>query len=594
MPNSTPDIEQTISKMKIKLFPGFFLIMTGVFLVVYHGCRKDETIVWDKVTGLVQKGPFINGTNIVLYELNSSLGQTGKTFTTMITNNYGSFEIKNVNLGSPYALLVATGYYYDEARGTLSGSPLTLQAVCDVSDASTVNINILTHLEKPRIEYLARSMAFKDAKKQAQTELLSIFGFTSEIDPAESLDISKDSESNAALLAVTVIIQGIRNTALLTEFLSTIATDFGNDGRLNESTLSELRNTMLLSANLPLLRSRLIARYNEIGQPATIPLFEEYVGKFLAYTGTKPYAFVKQATAITVNGATLQGLVNANDLSAAVSFEYGTDTTYGHVVSAYPATVTGHSLTPVSATISNLGPLTVCHYRVKAVNSRGTALSRDLILSRTGLLTDIDGNTYPTVLIDRQEWMAENLKVTKYQDGTEIPLVTDINTWNLLTTGALCEYNNDPEKVKVYGRLYNYLAVINTRKICPAGWHVPSDEEWNTLSNYLVSNGYGYGGSGTDIAKSLASESGWLPYSLTGCTGNDMMTNNTTGFNALPGGFRNLQGLFYSIENIGTWYSKTPVNDADAWFRLLNYNYTEFGRVQNKKTCGASLRCVKD
>jgi uncharacterized protein (TIGR02145 family) len=264
------------------------------------------------------------------------------------------------------------------------------------------------------------------------------------------------------------------------------------------------------------------------------------------------------------------------------------------VVSAYPATVIGHSLTPVSATISNLDPLAVYHYRVKAINSKGTALSRDLILSRTGLLTDIDGNTYPTVLIGKQEWMAENLKVTKFQDGTEIPRVTDINTWNLLTTGALCEYNNDSEKVRVYGRLYNYLAVVNTRNICPAGWHVPSDEEWITLSNYLINSGYGYGGSGTDIAKSLASESGWLTYSLAGCTGNDMISNNTTGFDALPGGFRNLQGLFYSIENVGMWYSKTPVNDADAWFRLLNYNYTEFGRVQNKKTCGASLRCVKD
>lgn len=551
-------------------------------------------IVRRNVTGLVQKGPFINGTNIVLYELNSSLVQTGSTFTSQIINNFGSFEINNLSLKSPYVLLVATGYYYDEMMGYNSPSPLTLQAYCDLSDVDNININIMTHLEKQRIEFLVKSMSFAEAKQKAHNELLSIFGFTGDVGPAESLDITKDTEENAILLAITVIVHGMRNTPMLTEFLAKIAVDLKEDGKLSDDNLYELRSNMLIAINLPLFRTRLIAKYKELGQQASIPVYEEYVAKFLAYTGTKPYVVARQATGVTQNGATLQGLVNANDLPSTVFFEYGADTTYGQTVAANPPTVTGHSLVPVNAAVANIDPQVPIHYRVKATNSKGTSYSPDIILNRTGLLTDIDGNTYPTILIGKQEWMAENLKVTKYQDGNPIPVETDNTAWTLLSAGAQCSFNNDPEKVRVYGRLYNYLAVTDTRNICPAGWHVPSDEEWTTLSTYLVSNGYGFEGSGTDIAKSLASESGWIIFGLPGTTGNDMFSNNTSGFSALPGGLRNMQGLFYSIEFVGVWYSKTAINDTDAWFRVLNHNYTEFGRFQNKKICGASVRCVKD
>jgi uncharacterized protein (TIGR02145 family) len=580
--------------MKTKeIFRIIITISCLVPVLPFPGCRKDDLIIKDKVTGLVQKGPFINGTTISMYELNSSMAQTGNSFTTQISNNLGSFEIDNVSLSSGYVLLMANGYYYDEVRGFKSTSPLTLYALTDITGGSTVNINILTHLEKSRIEYLAKSMPFNEAKQKAQSDVLSVFGFSEDIGPSELLDISAVNDANAILLAVTVIIQGIRNTAQLTEFLANIATDIRDDGQLDEDNVSELRNT-ILTVNIPAIRSRLYSRYRELGIEADIPPFEEYIGRFLAFTGSRPYVIAKPAADVSTTAATLQGLVNANDLQSSVSFEYGTSINYGSTVPAVPSVVNGHSLTSVSAAISNLDPEAVYHYRVKAENEKGTSYSPDMIMARSGLLTDIDGNTYQTVVIGNQVWMAENLKVTKYQDGNVIPYVSDKDTWNLLTSGAQCCFNNDTSKINVYGRLYNFNAVIDSRKLCPAGWHVPSDEEWTILSDYLVSSGYGYQGSGTDIAKSLASENGWITYGTAGCIGNDMTSNNATGFSALPGGLRNLQGMFVSIDFVGVWGSRTPVNETDAWFRILNFNYTEFGRSQNKKSCGVAIRCLKD
>jgi uncharacterized protein (TIGR02145 family) len=191
--------------------------------------------------------------------------------------------------------------------------------------------------------------------------------------------------------------------------------------------------------------------------------------------------------------------------------------------------------------------------------------------------------------------MAENLKVTKYRDGSEIPYINDPGLWILTTSGAHCSwFANDQATIAKYGRLYNFYAVTDPRQLCPAGWHVPSDAEWIALSDYLTVNGYGFMGSGTDIAKSLASTTGWTLFENAGCIGNDQVNNNASGFNALPGGLRNYQGAFYSIGSVGTWYSSTSINDTDAWFRILNFNYTEFGKYQNKKVVGASVRCLKN
>jgi uncharacterized protein (TIGR02145 family) len=531
-----------------------------------------------------------------MYELSSKLVQTGKIFSTQINNNYGSFEINNVNLKSSYVEFSASGYYFDEIKGDLSIAPLTMNALSDIADVTTVNVNVLTHLEKARIEYLIKSMSFSEAKKTAQAEILAIFGFSNvNIDKSETLDISADNDANAILLAISAILQGNRSVGDLTELLANITNDIKEDGLLDDKNIiSDLRNSAL-GLSMVSIRYKLQARYQELGINAIIPAFENYLNGFLSLTGLKPASFAKQATNITPISATLNGIVNANDLPTVVTFEYGTSTSYGNTVTASPENVSGHTNTSISANISGLITGTQYHFRVKAVNSQGTSYSANMPLSKFDPVTDIDGNVYKTVSIGTQQWMAENLRVTKYRDGTIIPYINDPGEWILSTSGAYCAiYPNDTTKVKTFGRLYNYYAVTDNRKLCPAGWHVPSDAEWTTLTDFLINNGYGFQGSGTDIAKSLAATSGWTTYWTAGTPGNDQINNNSSGFTALPGGVRNIVGAFSSIGMVGLWWSLTPDKDTGGWFRGINFNYTDVGRSYNPKTIGFSVRCLRD
>jgi uncharacterized protein (TIGR02145 family) len=197
----------------------------------------------------------------------------------------------------------------------------------------------------------------------------------------------------------------------------------------------------------------------------------------------------------------------------------------------------------------------------------------------TGTVTDIDGYLYHTVTIGTQVWMVENLKTTKYRDGTSIPKVTENNAWGNLTTGAYCDYNNTPSNSATYGKLYNWYAV-NTGKLCPTGWHVATDAEWTTLTTFL---------GGESIAGDKLKETGITHWNSpnTGAT-------NETGFTALPGGYRLYDGPFYSIGYYGYWWSATEDNATHAWSRNMSYNSSDVDRNANNKELGFSVRCVRD
>ena len=218
-------------------------------------------------------------------------------------------------------------------------------------------------------------------------------------------------------------------------------------------------------------------------------------------------------------------------------------------------------------------------------------------------VTDIDGNSYNTIRIGTQVWMKENLKTTKYNDGTPIPNITDNGIWAALTTGAYCNYDNIHVLSNTYGSLYNWYAVDNYaatrvasnggKNVCPTGWHVPSDAEWTTLTDYLTSNGFGYEGSGEDISKSLAATSGWFSDPTGGDVGNDQASNNSSGFTALPGGYRNYLGAYYFLEQYAGWLSSTE-SPSEAWIRRLFDNYASVFRVSYPKQDGFSVRCLRD
>lgn len=222
------------------------------------------------------------------------------------------------------------------------------------------------------------------------------------------------------------------------------------------------------------------------------------------------------------------------------------------------------------------------------------------------VITDIDGNVYNTVIIGTQTWMAENLRTSKYSDGENItygwPLDPANNEWNLPTTPGYCWYNNDVSNKIPHGALYNWLTV-NTGKLCPIGWHVPTSTEWNTLSNYLLVNKITFKDGSIDAAKSIASNSGWeIPQSWEyrgtiipvpeGCVGKNQATNNRTGFNCFPSGMRVFQDRFMSMGELAVWWSAT--GPANPWDFSINYSGTDLSQGSDYKRNGFSVRCVKN
>jgi uncharacterized protein (TIGR02145 family) len=196
--------------------------------------------------------------------------------------------------------------------------------------------------------------------------------------------------------------------------------------------------------------------------------------------------------------------------------------------------------------------------------------------SNSTTLRDIDDNRYDIVKIGEQCWMQSNLKVSRFKDGSSITNFTDNIQWSLANTGAWCNYNNDTGNGANYGKLYNWYAVNDSRGLCPTGWHVPSDAEWITLGNYL----------GTSAGGNLKSTTGWSSPN-TGAT-------NSSGFTALPGGYRDYGGGFYILGYYGSFWSSSVAGLGSAQSRYLSYDNSAVNRASDDQHNGFSVRCVRD
>ena len=214
-----------------------------------------------------------------------------------------------------------------------------------------------------------------------------------------------------------------------------------------------------------------------------------------------------------------------------------------------------------------------------------------------GTVTDIDGNVYNTITIGTQTWMVENLKTTKYNDGNAIPNVTDYTDWNNLTTPAYCWYGDHVSNKATYGALYNWYTV-NTGKLAPTGWHIPTDDEWTILENYLIANGFNYDGTttGNKYAKALASNTGWTSSTNEGAVGNTdyPAKRNATGFSTLPGGLRINDMGFVSIGDQGYWWSSSEGDTNHAWYRFMSCGNSHVVGGDMPKIWGSSVRCLRD
>ncbi|GGB19973.1 MULTISPECIES: fibrobacter succinogenes major paralogous domain-containing protein [Mucilaginibacter] len=264
--------------------------------------------------------------------------------------------------------------------------------------------------------------------------------------------------------------------------------------------------------------------------------------------------------------------ITAPGSTSAGAFTYASSNTGVAAISGNIITIKAKGQTTITATQAANG-----NYTSGSITAVLTVEDRAL----TGTVTDVDGNVYKTITIGTQTWMIENLKVTHYNDGTAIPNVTEDNTWKGLTTGAYCNYKNDASIAATYGKLYNWYAVTNTKKLAPKGFHIPTDAEWTTLYNYL-------GGDREDGKK--IQEQGTAHWSAnTGAT-------NSTLFTALPGGgriFDSFQGVFASLTYDAYFWSTTANGASNAWYMDL-YVKGYFERHDSPKYYGYSVRCIKD
>jgi len=218
------------------------------------------------------------------------------------------------------------------------------------------------------------------------------------------------------------------------------------------------------------------------------------------------------------------------------------------------------------------------YVRAYATNIAGTAYGKQkAFVFDTVHASDADGNVYNTVTIGSQTWLKENLKTTRYQDGSLVPNIVN-SSWGVQTAGAYCWYNNDTRNKDIYGALYNFYTVQDSSGLCPTGWHIPSKAEWDKLIEYV---------GGAEVAGVKLMEAGpvhWKPYNK---------ATNETGFTALPGGDRWTTDFFY-LEFKGSWWTATEFDAWKAYCSAMASSYQDVRMYESEKFVGLSVRCVKD
>jgi uncharacterized protein (TIGR02145 family) len=313
-----------------------------------------------------------------------------------------------------------------------------------------------------------------------------------------------------------------------------------------------------------------------------------------------PTLTTTEVTGVTYNTAATGGNITDDGGGAVTARGICWATTLNPIIGATNTTTNGTGTGVFVSNITGLTDGTNYYVRAYATNSAGTAYGNQQLFTtvhQTGTLTDNDGNTYRTVKIGNQWWMAQNLATTKYNDNSSIPNLTLDADWIAENgtaghNGAYCWYNNDGTTYKpLYGAIYNWYAV-NTGNLCPTGWHVPSDLEYQTLELFLgMAPGTNPGevgaweDRGTDQGTQMKNTTGWA----SGQNG-----TNTSGFSALPGGYRfGVDGTFQALNQQSYWWASDQVDAATAFYRRLDGPLTTVYRMGVLKSAGKYVRCIK-
>ncbi len=291
---------------------------------------------------------------------------------------------------------------------------------------------------------------------------------------------------------------------------------------------------------------------------------------------------ITQTTAACGGTITSDGGATVSSRGIQWSPTAGFEKTY---MAADPGTGTG----TFSVQATELTPDKLYYIRAYATNSKGTsygnAISFTTLKIPVDSLADIDGNIYHVVPVGEQSWLRENLRVKRYRNGDAISQVTLDSQWKILTTGAYCSYDNLPENATTYGNIYNWYALNDTRGLCPSGWHVPSDTEWEKLGNFL---------GGLDVAGGLLKSTGTIEQGSGLWYAPNTNATNSSEFSGLPGGYRINYGTFYSLGNVAYFWSSSDTASVNGWNYVLDANNGELQRNFNLKPNGFSVRCCKN
>ena len=588
-----------------------FILAALMLVFLFSACGDDSSgqdvvSITDKtISGVSQKGPFVKGSAVKLYELDGeTIAQTGKSFTGKIASDDGKFTVSSVSLVSQYALLEANGYFRNEITGDKSSGTITLNALTDLRNREKVNINLLTHLEYERALYLVGTGDnVSEAKNQAEAEILNAFGIEGDFDNSEDLDIFSSGDGNAALLAFSVLMLGDLSEADLTERLTSFATDIETDGRWDDETaktvIADWASGKSLDGELAEIRNN-IASWKLSDE---VPVFEKYIDNFWwQIFGLGPCDE-------NSNGKVLQNLnsqsktygdyfiCDNNAWRVATALEYDTykwvDPTqkntakdgdlkngsisgkiykYDEVLNKWTdATALDLSLNLVCTT-KNAGITTEDQTKLCTPygwfcltewcwdTKREYYLNPEIIY---GEMTDPrDKKTYRTVTIGNdasaQTWMAENLNYK-------------------LSDRSIC-FNNNDTYCDMSGRYYTWN---DAQDVCPEGWHIPSLKEWNTLFDNA-----GY--HNQDIAAAnLISQKGWA-------TVNGV---DSFGFGALPMGYKFFDNENFSgVGAVAYFWSSNEGMKGEAECSTLSLFMGEVttGGCTFPENTVMSVRCIKD
>ena len=495
---------------------------------VAGGASGDMGIVAKDIAGLAQKGPFVKGSAVTIRGIDcKTLELSDEIFEGEIESDKGDFAFDDVTLSSTCALFEVSGKYRNELTGKKSSEELTLHALTDLKDRKNVNINVLTELEYERLMFLVteKGKKFADAKTRAEKEVLAAFGIDGDFDNSEDLTIFESGDGNAALLAVSVLMQAETDDAGLAKRIEKFADSFAGTGKWSDDKTKAAIEEWQVAATADGTLDSIRKNIEGWGYADVVPAFEKYVEVF------------------------------------------------GDTVILSSDSLPSSSSTPVEDLSSSSVTLAVpCKTETEDNCEYGT------------LTDERDGQTYKTVKIGDQVWMAENL--------------------NIAAPNSYC-YHDSAEYCSKYGRLYNWAGAMDAegkwstnsvncrytgecsptypvRGACPEGWHLPDSTEWGKL---LTAVG------GLDVAaKMLKSTSGWQDCEEENCNGTDAY-----GFSALPAGYMDRYGsAFTYYEGVSTgFYTSTQVDKNDA-YRVYLYRNNVVNFTSDIKADGFSVRCVKD